>query len=147
MPVSADEIHCSACGNMLIGNANHSRPSAATRVQSLRTIGLRAPGTRLRVRNPIAMRMNVTPSGGTAVSPSAMKRNEAPQITPGRTMSSQSITGSIIAAVRPTRRGTRESGLAADSAGAAAGRAVAPAAMTSCTKRSCSITGADSTNG
>ena len=92
MPVSADEIHCSACGNMLIGNANHSRPRAATRFQSLRTIGCRAPGTRLSVRKPMRMRMNVTPSGATAVSPSAMKRNEAPQITPGRTMSSQSIT-------------------------------------------------------
>ena len=36
------------------------------------------------------MRVNVTPFGSTAARPSAMNRNDAPQITPGTTTNAQS---------------------------------------------------------
>ncbi len=42
MPVSAEETCCSANGNMLSGNANHSTPSAAVAAQSARATGCRA---------------------------------------------------------------------------------------------------------
>jgi hypothetical protein len=45
-----------------------------------------------RVRKPIAMRAKVTPFGSTAFKPSAMNRNDAPQIMPGRTNNAQSTT-------------------------------------------------------
>ncbi len=90
MPVSADDTCCSANGNMLSGNANHSTPSAAVPAQSARATGRRADGNRDSVRNPIAMRVNVTPFGSTAARPSAMNRNDAPQITPGTTSNAQS---------------------------------------------------------
>jgi hypothetical protein len=44
------------------------------------------------VRKPIAIRAKVTPLGATASSPSAMNKNDAPQITPGTTSSAQSTT-------------------------------------------------------
>jgi hypothetical protein len=38
------------------------------------------------------MRANVTPLGATAARPSAMNKNDAPQITPGTTNNAQSAT-------------------------------------------------------
>jgi hypothetical protein len=43
------------------------------------------------VAQPMQMRTNVTPQGPIARKPSAMKRNEAPQIRPGMMRSSQPV--------------------------------------------------------
>src|SRR5712692_11273363 len=92
MPVSADDTCCSANGNMLSGKASHKTPSQAVPQRSDARIGRRAAGTSESVRNPIAMRVNVTPFGATASRPSAMNRNDAPQMQPGRISSSQLTT-------------------------------------------------------
>ena len=92
MPVSADDTCCSANGNMLSGNASHSTPSAAVAARSDRASGPRAAGISDSVRKPTRMRTNVTPFGPRASSPSAMNRNDAPQMTPGRISSSESTT-------------------------------------------------------
>ena len=75
---------------MLSGKANQSRPSHATEPQSARATGFRAEGNRARVRKPIEMRTNAMPLGPMERSPSAMKRNDAPQMRPGMMSSSQS---------------------------------------------------------
>jgi hypothetical protein len=72
------------------GNAIQSTPSNAVPRQSAREIGPRAAGIIDRVMNPMAMRMKATPNAPTDSSPSAMKRNDVPQITPGPSRSSQS---------------------------------------------------------
>src|SRR5712691_3343102 len=92
IPVSADETCCSANGNMLSGKASHTMPSAAAPERSDRRICRRAAGTSDSVRKPTAMRTNVTPFATAASSPSAMNRNDAPQLQPGRISSSQSTT-------------------------------------------------------
>ena len=92
MPVSADDTCCSANGNMLSGNASHSTPRPAVFHRSAARIGRLAAGIVERVRKPIRMRRKVTPFGPTDSSPSAMNRNDAPQIQPGSRSSSQSIT-------------------------------------------------------
>ena len=68
---------------MLSGNAIQSTPTSAVPSQSSRRIARREPGNSARVRNPTRMRVKVTPLGPIASSPSAMKRNDAPQMTPG----------------------------------------------------------------
>src|SRR4029453_10103110 len=90
MPASADDTCCSANGNMLSGNASHSTPSAAVFARSSGRIGRLADGTNDSVANPSAIRTTVTPIGATACSPSAMNTNDAPQISPGTTISSES---------------------------------------------------------
>src|SRR5262245_57863194 len=99
IPVSADDTCCSANGNMLSGNANHNTPSAAVPAQSARATGRRADGNRDSVKNPIAMRLNVTPLGATAARPSAMNRNDAPQMTPGTTSSATSTNQPFLSAI------------------------------------------------
>ena len=111
MPVSADDTCCSANGNMLSGNASHRTPRPAVFQRSARRIGRRAAGIADSVRNPIRIRRNVTPFGPTDSSPSAMKRNDAPQMQPGRTRSSQSIT--IARLRRAARRSSPQSPAAA----------------------------------
>ena len=91
MPVSADETRCSAKGNMLSGKAIQSTPTSAVPSQSSRLTGRREPGNSARVRNPTRMRVKVTPLGPIASSPSAMKRNDAPQMTPGTMSRIQSM--------------------------------------------------------
>ena len=91
MPVSADETCCSAKGNMLSGNAIQSTPTSAVPRQSSRRIARREPGNRARVRKPTRMRVKVTPLGPMASRPSAMKRNEAPQMAPGTMRRTQSM--------------------------------------------------------
>ena len=53
-------------------------------------MGRRALGTSPRVTKPTRMRAKVSPFGATERSPSAMKRNDAPQMRPGPRSSSQS---------------------------------------------------------
>ena len=91
MPVSAELIRCSAKGNMLSGNAIQRRPTQKMPGQSSRGTGRRAAGTKDRVAKPIRIRRKVMPFGGIAPSPSAMKRNEAPQMSPGAARRSQSL--------------------------------------------------------
>jgi hypothetical protein len=83
MPVSAEETRCSAYGNMLRGKAIQSTPRRATAPQSERGTGRREAGSRDSVIKPTRMRTKVTPLGPIDASPSAMKRNEAPQMIPG----------------------------------------------------------------
>src|SRR5262245_42619968 len=92
IPVVADETCCSAIGNMLSGNAIQRTARAKTPRQSPRESGVRAPRTLVRTAKPTRSRMNVTPLGPMAVRPSAMNRNEAPQIRPGTTTSAASPT-------------------------------------------------------
>jgi hypothetical protein len=92
IPVSADETCCSAKGNMLSGNAIQSTPTSAMPGQSSRPTGRREPGNSASVRKPTRMRVNVTPFGPIASRPSAMKRNDAPQMTPGTMSRIQSIS-------------------------------------------------------
>ena len=61
------------------------------RGQADRGTGWRADGKHASVRNPTPMRVKVTPLGPTALSASAMKRNDAPQIVPGTASSSQPV--------------------------------------------------------
>src|ERR1700722_9569240 len=89
IPVSADETCCSAKGNMLSGKAIQRTPIAPMPIQSDRKTGLRDPGNKESVPKPIRMRRKVTALGPTTRMPSAMKRNEAPQTSPGSTSNSQ----------------------------------------------------------
>jgi hypothetical protein len=91
MPVSAEETCRSAKGNMLSGNAIQRIPTSAVPSRSSRPIARRDPGKTARVRNPTRMRVKVTPFGPIASSPSAMNRNEAPQMAPGTMRRIQSI--------------------------------------------------------
>ena len=52
--------------------------------------GRRAAGMIESVRKPMNRRTNVTPRGAMASSPSAMNRNDAPQIAPGTTSNARS---------------------------------------------------------
>ena len=83
IPVRAELICSSANGNMLSGKAIHRRPTQAIGFHSLRGRARRASGTRARVTKPMRIRRKVIPFGGRAVRPSAMKRNDAPQMRPG----------------------------------------------------------------
>jgi hypothetical protein len=56
-----------------------------------RSIGLRAAGIKDSVAKPMTIREKVTPFGATDFKPSAMNRNEAPQMRPGMTTRSQSV--------------------------------------------------------
>src|SRR3954454_9119843 len=108
MPVSAEETRCSANGNMLRGNAIHNTPSSTVGQRSSLAIGRRDAGSTDRVRKPTAMRQKVTPLGPIASSPSAMNRNDAPQMTPGRT---SNVPSTRLANGNPagfTALGTRE---------------------------------------
>ncbi len=89
MPVSAELTRCSAKGKSVSGKANQRTPSQKTEGQSARSTGLRAEGKQARVRKPMAMRKKARPLGLMARRPSAMKRNDAPQIRPGSTSKSQ----------------------------------------------------------
>ena len=90
IPASADETRCSANGNSDSGKASQMRLSAAIGQPSPGASGRRTPGTSESVRKPMSRRTKVTPSGAIASSPSAMNRNDAPQITPGTTSSARS---------------------------------------------------------
>ncbi len=91
IPVSADDTCCSAKGNMLKGKAIQSTPTSAVPGQSSRLTERRDPGNRARVRNPTRIRVKVTPLGPIASRPSAMNRNDAPQIVPGTMSRIQSM--------------------------------------------------------
>jgi hypothetical protein len=91
IPVSAEETRCSAKGNMLRGKASQSTPSKAMPGQSERATDPRADGMSPSVMNPMRIRVKVKPLGPTDLSPSAMKRKDAPQISPGPTSRSQSV--------------------------------------------------------
>ena len=90
MPVRAEDTLCSANGNMLRGKANHKTPARAMRGHADRSIGLRAAGNNARVAAPTKRRTKVMPLGPMAFNPSAMKRNDAPQMIPGVAISGQS---------------------------------------------------------
>jgi len=68
---------------MLRGKAIQSTANRATAPQSERGTGRREAGSRDSVTKPTRMRTKVTPLGPIDRSPSAMKRNEAPQMIPG----------------------------------------------------------------
>ena len=89
IPVRAELTRCSAKGKSVNGKANQRTPSQKTEGQSARSTDLRAEGKQARVRKPMTMRTKATPLGPMARSPSAMKRNDAPQIRPGRMSKSQ----------------------------------------------------------
>ena len=91
IPVIADDTRCSANGNIVRGNANHSNPSQTTEPQSPRSTGFREEGNNASVANPTQIRMKQTPFGPSERSPSAMNRNDAPEIRPGITSSSQPV--------------------------------------------------------
>jgi hypothetical protein len=55
-----------------------------------RSAGLRAAGNNVRVANPMHRRTKAMPFGPIAFNPSAMKRNVAPQMSPGVAISNQS---------------------------------------------------------
>ena len=88
MPVSADETCCSANGNMLSGKATQTAERRGPRT-SAAEIGLRARAQGERSES-MTTRTNVTPFGATASRPSAMNRNEVPQIVPGPATIAQS---------------------------------------------------------
>ena len=90
IPAIADDTRCSANGNMLSGKASQITLRAAVGQPSPLASGCRAAGSTARVRNPMSRRMKVTPSGAIASRPSAMKRNDAPQIAPGTISSARS---------------------------------------------------------
>src|SRR3954468_1748176 len=90
IPVRAEETRCSAKGNMLSGKANQRMLRATIPGHADLSMGLRAAGKNESVAKPIAMRMNETPFGAIARKPSAMKRNDAPQMMPGVATRSQS---------------------------------------------------------
>ncbi len=92
MPAMADDTRCSANGNMLSGKASQMMLSAAIGQKSPGASGRRAAGTAERVRKPMSSRAKVTPRGAMASSPSAMNRNDAPQIVPGTTSNARFST-------------------------------------------------------
>jgi hypothetical protein len=77
---------------MLSGKASHSTPRAAIGQPSPGVTGRRAADTRDRQANPMAARTKVTPAGAITSRPSAMNRNDAPQMTPGTTSNDREIT-------------------------------------------------------
>ncbi len=83
IPVMAELIRCSAKGNMLNGKAIQRSPTQAIALQSSLGTLRRAAGTTDKVKKPIKIRRKVMPFGGMAVSPSAMSRNDVPQMRPG----------------------------------------------------------------
>ena len=76
---------------MLKGNANQSKPNHATAPQSDRATGFLAEGNKASVANPMLIRTKVRPLGPIARKPSAIKRNDAPQISPGMMRSNQPV--------------------------------------------------------
>src|SRR5580704_16925031 len=90
IPVNAEETLCSANGNMLRGKANHKTPTRAMPGHADRAMRLRAAGNKARVIHPIDKRTKVTPLGPIAFNPSAIKRKDAPQMSPGIAISSHS---------------------------------------------------------
>jgi hypothetical protein len=95
IPVSADVTCRSANGNMVSGNASQSTPSETTPFQSEREMGFRADGNRDSVTRPIDTRTKVIPKGPTARIPSAMNRNDAPQIRPGTASNNHSALSAL----------------------------------------------------
>ena len=81
---------------MLSGKAIQSTPTAAVPSQSSRRIARREPEKSARVTNPTRMRVKVTPFGPIASRPSAMKRKEAPQMTPGTISRIQSMNAPFV---------------------------------------------------
>ena len=104
MPASADDTRCSANGNMVSGKASQMTLRAAIGQKSPGASGRRAAGTTESVRKPMTRRTNVTPSGAMASSPSAMNRNDAPQIAPGTTSNARSSRSERVMPVTMTHR-------------------------------------------
>lgn len=75
---------------MLSGKAIHTTPRSAIAPQSRRLTERHDAGNSASVAKPIRIRTNVTPFGPIARDASAMKRNDAPQMTPGMINSNQS---------------------------------------------------------
>ena len=91
IPVTDDEIHCSAIGNIDIGIAIHTAPRSAMRGTSSRSMATdRDVGKAARARKPKITRNQVIVPGPKLSSPSAMSRNEAPQMIAGTASSPQS---------------------------------------------------------
>ena len=99
IPVNAEETCCSANGNMLSGRANQRMPSNTIPGQAERSMVLRAAGNSASVRKPTEILVKVTPFGATDLSPSAMNRNDAPQMIPGIATSSQSVEVILCASI------------------------------------------------
>ena len=96
IPVIDDEIHCSAIGNIVIGSAIQSTPTRAIRGRSAGSICVRrAPGSVARANQPKMMRNQVTVPGASDSRPSAMRRNDEPQIrdTVSSSIQSTGVTG------------------------------------------------------
>src|SRR5438067_9543240 len=88
---------------MLKGKANQRELSATIPGHAELSIDLRAAGKKESVRNPMTMRMNETPFGAVARNPSAMKRNDAPQMIPGMATRSQSAVDACLGCVSSMR--------------------------------------------
>ena len=102
MPATADETHCSAIGNSIIGAANHTKPSTITRGRSTRsTLVRRARGTSVRAPKPKRRRPKATTPGSSVSRPSAMSRNDDPHTTAATATNVQS-NGSKAAELCPS---------------------------------------------
>ena len=102
MPVTDDGIHCSAIGKIVIGRAIHSSPTSAIRGRSSTSIRpRRAPGRAARASQPNTTRPRVIVPGASDSRPSAMSRNEAPQMAEATSSSVQS-NGAKAAALAPS---------------------------------------------
>ena len=88
----------------LSGKASQMMLSAAIGQTSPGASGRRAAGTIERVRKPMSRRTKVTPRGAMASSPSAMNRNDAPQIVPGTTTNARFSTSVRDMPLTMTRR-------------------------------------------
>ncbi len=75
---------------MLSGKANQRIASSTIPRQAERSTRARAAGKSASAANPTRMRTKVTPFGPIARSPSAMNKNDAPQMIPGPARRSQS---------------------------------------------------------
>ncbi len=81
IPAIAESIHCWAMGNRVNGIATHTAASNAIRGQSARSIFRDlAAGTRAITAAPNATRSIVTTPGWNESRPTAISRNEEPQI-------------------------------------------------------------------
>jgi hypothetical protein len=91
MPVTLDDTRSSAKGNMVRGMAIHTAARAMMRGQALRGMRVREAGTQARAAKPNAMRIGVIMIAGKDFSPSAMKKNDVPQMRPGVVSRNQSV--------------------------------------------------------
>jgi hypothetical protein len=97
MPVTLDDTRSSAKGNIVSGTAIQTAARAMMRGHALRGIRVRDAGTQARAAKPKAMRIGVIMIAGNDFSPSAMKKNDVPQMRPGVARRNQSVVVGCVA--------------------------------------------------